>query len=302
MSEPHDVLIIGGGPAGLAAGLWLARYRRRVQVVDAGAPRNHPSWAVHGYPGLPDMPPEELRRRFREQALGAGAELASGRVTAVEGECDDFRVTIDAADTIKARRLLLAFGLRDELPTLPGLLEAYGTSVFHCPDCDGPSTVGADIAVYGHDNPAAALALYLLTWAGRVTLLTDGREPAFTSDAGQTLTAEGIAVREEKIARLDAPGGHLRRVELETGPGVAAEALFFHLGVIPGSDLGTRLGCRLDEHGHLAIDSSQETSVKGVYAAGDIAGPPFLASSAAASGVRAALSMHRSLLPARRRL
>ncbi len=299
MNRTYDVLVIGGGPAGLAAGLWLARYRRRVCVVDAGAPRNRPTWAVHGYPGLPDMPPAELRRRFREQALGAGAELTAGRVTAVEGERDDFHVTIDASSPATARRLLLAFGLRDALPALPGLVNAYGTSVFHCPDCDGPSTVGARIAVYGQDTPAAGLALYLLTWAEHVVLLTDGREPAYGQEATETLAAEHIEVRTDKIARLDAPAGHLRRIEMESGPEVEAEALFFHLGVIPGSDLAARLGCRLAEHGQLAVDSSQETSVRGVFAAGDLTGPPFLASSAAASGVRAALSLHRSLLPER---
>ena len=149
---------------------------------------------------------------------------------------------------------------------------------------------------------AAGLALYLLTWADSIALLTDGREPAFTPEAAQVLADEHIVVHGEKILRLDAPAGHLRRIELEGGAAVQAEALFFHLGVTPGSDIGARLGCRLDEHGHLAVDPSQETSVKGVFAAGDLTGPPFLASSAAASGVRAALSLHRSLLPDRWRL
>ena len=156
--------------------------------------------------------------------------------------------------------------------------------------------------MYGHDTPAAGLALYLLTWADSIALLTDGHQPAYTPEAAQVLADEHIVVHGEKILRLDAPAGHLRRIELAGGAAVQAEALFFHLGVTPGSDIGARLGCRLDEHGHLAVDASQETSVKGVFAAGDLTGPPFLASSAAASGVRAALSLHRSLLPDRWRL
>lgn len=245
------------------------------------------------------MPPDELRQRFRAQAAAAGAELAAGRVTSIEGQRDDFRVAIEASSTVSARRVLLAFGLRDMLPPIPGLEEAYGTSVFHCPDCDGPSTVGARIAVYGHDSSAAGLALYLLTWAKHVTLLTDGRETTCNAGTMHILEEEGIAVRREPIAGLDAPAGRLRRIDLENGEPEVVEALFFHLGVIPGSDLAARLGCAVDEHGHLLVQSSQETSVRGVFAAGDITGPPFLASSAAASGVRAALSVHRSLLPER---
>lgn len=297
-----DVVVVGGGPAGLAAGFWLARYRRRVRIVDVGHPRNRATWAVHGYPGLPDLPPDELRRRVRDQAVGAGAEFCQARVTGIVGSRDEFSIDTDCLEPFAARRVLLAFGLRDELPPLAGLDEAYGSSVFHCPDCDGPSMVGARVAVYGADRSAAALALYLLTWAGEITLLTDGREPAWDDVARKALEADGVRVRRERIAGLDAPAGRLAGIRLEGAQPQRAEALFFHLGVVPGSDLAARLGCTLDEHGHLAIDSAQETSVKGVFAAGDITGPPYLASSAAASGVRAALAVHRSLLPPERHI
>ncbi|HEX9106357.1 MAG TPA: FAD-dependent oxidoreductase, partial [Longimicrobiales bacterium] len=129
MSPGHyDVVVVGGGPAGLSAALWLARFRRRVHVVDGGHPRNRATWAVHGYPGLPDLPPDELRRRLRDQAIGAGAEVRGGRILAIGGTRDDFSLDVDDGSALRARRVLLAFGLRDELPPLPGLEEAYGTS------------------------------------------------------------------------------------------------------------------------------------------------------------------------------
>ena len=136
---PYDVIVVGGGPAGLSAGLWLARYRRRVRVIDANDPRNMPTWAVHGYLGLEDPAPTELRRIAREQAVHAGAEVEAGCVERIDGDKDDFRVTLSDGRVLSARRVLLCTGLKDIVPEIPGLDEFYGTSIWHCPDCDGPS-------------------------------------------------------------------------------------------------------------------------------------------------------------------
>ncbi|HET9983837.1 MAG TPA: NAD(P)/FAD-dependent oxidoreductase [Longimicrobiales bacterium] len=296
-----DVVVVGGGPAGLSAALWLARYRRRALVLDAGRPRNRVTWAVHGFPGLPDLPPDEIRARLREQAMAAGAEFASGTVRSVEGAQDAFTVRTDEGAIQHARRVLLAFGLRDLLPELPGLEEAFGQSAFHCPDCDGPSVVGAPVAVYGRDREAAALALYLLTWASSVQLLTDGAPNELRPEELDKLRANDIQLRTERVRRIVAAGGRLERIELDAPPAVTAEALFFHLGARPACDIAEVLGCDR-EGGQLTVDHAQETSIRGVFAAGDLAGPPYLAVSAAASGVRAALAIHRSLLPASRHL
>lgn len=296
-----DVVVVGGGPAGLSAALWLARYRRRVLVFDAGRPRNRATWAVHGFPGLPDLPPDELRARLREQAMAVGAEFSAGTVRAVDGSQDAFTIGTHEGATHRARRVLLAFGLRDVLPDVPGLEEAFGQSAFHCPDCDGPSVVGAPVAVYGRDQEAAALALYLLTWASRVELLSDGAPSELGPDHLERLRQNDVPVRSEKVRRIVAPGGRLERIELEAAPDVAAEALFFHLGARPACDIAEALGCERDG-GQPVVDHAQETSVRGVFAAGDLVGPPYLAVSAAASGVRAALAIHRSLVPPSRRI
>jgi thioredoxin reductase (NADPH) len=297
-AHEYDVAIVGGGPAGLAAAFWLARYRRRVCVLDAGGARNERTWAVHGYPGLPDLPPAELRRRLREQAEAAGAEVVAARVTRIEGRKGAFDVHASAAPALRARRVLLAYGVRDLLPAVPGLEEALGTAIYHCPDCDGPSMMGCRVAVIGWTRRAAKLALFLRTWAGRLELLAHGHPPELDRTTLDILARYHVALRPERIVRLVPAGGRTVSLHLENGDVLGVEGVFFHVGTVPGSDLGERMGCEQTEHGSLRTDDRLETTVRGVYAAGDIAGRPHLAISAAAQGVHAALAIHRSLLPA----
>ena len=295
-----DAIVVGGGPAGLSAALWLARYRRRTLVLDDDRPRNEAAWAVHGFPGVPDPTPEELRSSFRDQAETAGAVIRKCRVEEVSGSKGDFSVAAGPGDRPKARRVVLAYGRRDRVPTLPGLRDYYGTSVFHCPDCDGPSIAGCDVAVLGHDRPAAALALYLLTWASRATLVTNGMDPDLTPEALTALEDEGVAIRAEAVEGLSGEAAQLRAVRLAGSPSLEVQALFFHWGTDPSSTLAQRGGCVCDAGGDIEVDRrTMETSVPGIHAAGDIVGHPHLAITAAAQGVRAALAIHRSLLPDR---
>lgn len=295
------MVIAGGGMAGLSAALWLARYRRRVRVCDAGPARNEPAWAVHGYPGLPDPSPGELHDTLLEQALAAGAQHAADEIVAVRGAADDF--TLDTSSgPLHARRVVLAYGLRDYLPDLPGLRELYGTSVFHCPDCDGPSVTGRRVGVLGADRDAARLALYLLVWANDIVLLTRGERLRLPRGGRTVLADHGIDIVTDPVARAIGAEGRITRLELRDGATLPLDALFFHLGSEPRCDLAGQLGCRTDRAGYLRVDSGQQTSVRGVHAAGDITGHPHLAVVAAAEGVRAALSIHRSLLPGERKV
>jgi thioredoxin reductase len=297
MSAEYDAIVIGGGPAGLSAALWLGRYDRSVLVFDAGEPRNEPAWAVHGYPGLPDPSPLELRRRLVQQALGEGAEIRNAEVIAVGGEKGDFTVTPAHGESERARRIVLAYGLRDYLPGIAGIDELYGTSVFHCPDCDGPAVAGTRIGVIGWDRHGYNLALYLRHFSESVTLLTHGHATAAPEDARAALARSGIDIEERRVVRLVGHGGNLTQAELEAGDVVRLDALFFHLGSEPRCDLAEQLRCELDDDGYILVDRGQETSQPGVHAAGDVTGQPHLASIAAAEGVRAALAIHRSLLP-----
>lgn len=294
--QPWDTLVVGGGPAGLAGAFWLGRYRRRVLVLDHGVPRNRSAWAVHGFPGVPDTRPSDLRERIREQAEDSGAVIEERQVVRIRGAKDHFTAEDSQGDAIYARRILLAYGRDDRVPEVPGLQPLYGQSVFHCPDCDGPHVVDQRVGVLGHDRPAAALALFLLTWADRTILLTNGLDPKLDEDARDALERHDVSIDTRKVHELVGSDGRLHHARIGDDE-LPLDALFFHWGSHPASALGPGTGCACDAGGNLEVDSSLETTVPGVYAAGDIIGRPYLIISAAAAGVRAALSIHRSLLP-----
>jgi thioredoxin reductase len=304
MDEPteYDCIVIGGGPAGLAAALWLARYRVRTQVFDAGNPRNEPTWAVHGYLGLEDPAPMQLRRIGREQALRAGARFTEATVQSVSGEADRFVVQLADGSRHPCRRVLFTTGLRDIIPEIEGLQECYGSSIWHCADCDGPSVEGQRVGVIGWGQQIAAFCMQLLTWTPRLTLLTHGHAPDLPERARDALARFDIPVRSEAIRRIAGNSGRVRGVTFASGQTEPFDALFFHIAYGPGSALPALLGCEANEDGILRVDENFETTVAGAYAAGDIVHGSKLAISAAADGTRAAIGIFRSLIPAERRV
>lgn len=302
MEERYDAIVIGGGPAGLAAALWLARYRQRVRLFDSQEPRNAPTWAVHGYLGLDEVPPMELRRLGRRQALRAGAELEAATVQRVEGERDRFRVHLADGSAYAARRLLFATGLLDVIPEIPGLREFYGTSIWHCPDCDGPTATGLRVGVIGWGRQIAAFCMQMLTWTDRLTVLTHGHRPEMPAASREALRRHGIPVREEAIRRLEGRAGQVERAVLADGAALEFDVVFFHIAYGPACSLPAELGCEANEEGILAVDEDFQTTVPGVYAAGDITHGSKLAIRAAADGTRAAIGIYRSLLPEERRI
>jgi thioredoxin reductase len=298
----YDVIVIGGGPAGLSGALWLARYRRKVRVFDREDPRNAVTWAVHGYPGLDDLPPAELRKRVRNQAIDAGAEYEPACVTTIEGTVDDFRVTLEDGRVFGARRILVATGLRDIVPEIPGFDEFYGTSIWHCPDCDGPGITDRKVGVIGWGRGIVAYCMYMLTWSEQLTVLTHGHPPDLQENARDAMERWKLPIRTEVIDRLEGEDGQVRRVVFHGGESEEFDALFFHIASGPGSSFAAELGCQADEEGILEIDKEYQTTVEGVYAAGDIVPGSRLAIRAAAEGVRAAVGIHKSLIPEDRRI
>lgn len=293
----YDVIVIGGGPAGLAAALWLARYRRTVRLFDAQDPRNKETWAVHGYFGIDDPPPLELRRIGREQAVRAGAELEAAVVETVGGEKDDFRVTLADGRVFRSRRLLFATGLKDIKPEVPGFDDFYGSSIWHCPDCDGPSIQGQKVGILGWGTSIAKYALYFLTWTDQLTVLTHSHPKDMSPEALETLAEYDIPVNQKAITALEGRDGKLERVAFHDGTSEAFDALFFHVACGPGSTLPQDIGCATDDEGILEVDKDFETSVPGVYAAGDITPGTRLVTRAAYEGTRAAIGIHKSLIP-----
>jgi thioredoxin reductase len=293
----YEAIVIGGGPAGLSAGLWLARYRRKVIILDSGKPRNDPTWAVHGFPGIIDPPPHELRRVLIQQAKEAGAEWRGADVDRVTGEKNNFSVHLEDGSFLTARRVLLAYGRRDNLPDVPGTRELYGKSVYHCPDCDGPTVTGKRVAVFGWFHTTAIHALYLLTWAESVVMLTHGNKPNIKKKEREVLAKYNVAIRTERVLNLRSVNDCLIAAELEGADAVPIDYLFFNLGSPLATDIANQLGCKRDDEKNLVVDRAHQTSVPGIFAAGDIAGPPYLAVTAASQGVTAAIGMHRSMLP-----
>lgn len=292
----YDCIVIGAGPAGLSASLFLARYLRRTLTFHHNSPRNEYSHGVHGFLGHHGIRPSELLARGRDEVTSHGGLIIEACVTAVEAVSPEhFRVFIgDNKRVFEARRLLLATGLRDLTPDCPGFREFYGSSVFHCPDCDGYEVRDKRVAVLAHGDNAAGFTENILTWTRHVTLLTDQNE---ISDRAK-LNALDVAVRTERVVALegDTSTRQLQRVMFAEGDALECDALFFNLGTELATDFHETLSCRLDpECGLLWVDETQQTSIKGVYAAGDITPHSQLAVVAAAEGAMAAIHIQRSL-------
>jgi len=303
VEKPYDCIVIGAGPAGLSASLFLARYLHRTLTFHHNSPRNEYAHGVHGFLGHDGINPGELLARGRDEVTSYGGLIIEACVNSVEkvsAEC--FRVLAgdEGAEpqAFEARRLLLATGLRDLTPDCPGFREFYGWSVFHCPDCDGYEVKDKRVAVLAHGKNAAAFTTNLLTWTSNLTLLTDQHE--ISNQDRANLEALDVPIRTDAIAALegDKPNRQLQRVLFSAGEPLECDALFFNLGTELATNFHETLGCRLDpECGLVWVDDTRQTSVEGVYAAGDITPTSQLAVVAAAEGAMAAIHIHRSLIP-----
>jgi thioredoxin reductase (NADPH) len=302
-TEQYDVAVVGGGPAGLTAALWLARYLHKVVVVDSGDPRNWETRGINGFLSRPGIRPPELRALGREDCAKYGVEFVSGIVDQAINETGElFAICLRGGNTIEARRILLAIGIKDVWPSIPGLDKCYGDTVHVCPDCDGYETIDKKTVVIGTARKAVGMALALSTWTREIVICTNGEKPDMDEDLLGRLKALNVPVLEAPIQCVIAKESEITGLELEGGMLLDCERLFFAIGQYPADDLGAQLGCKRDALGRLVIDDRNHTSVLNVFAAGDIAPGPQLAIFAAASGAVAAIAIHASLLPESRRL
>ena len=293
----HDALVLGGGPAGLAAALWLARHRRRVAVLDGGEPRNRGTTHTHGYLGHDPIAPGELLARARAEVFAYPTAvllpcLATGARADGEG---GFHVDTDADEQLSARRLVLATGVVDELPGVAGIEEHYGESVFHCPTCDGYEARDRDVVVLGWGAQVAGTALELLDWARRVTVVTGGRRFEGDERHRQALARHRVAIKELEAAELLGARGDLRGLRLGDGTEVPCDLVFFSVAHHPRTERARDLGCRLTGEGCIEVDDDGHTSVPGVFAAGDVTPGLQLVQVAAAKGAVAGVTCALSL-------
>ena len=303
MQRVYDVAVIGGGPAGLTAAIWLARYLHSVVLIDSGDPRNWETRGVNGFLGLPAVRPAALRALGRDEARSYGVDLIDEIVTAARKVGDDeFSLELVAGESVCARRVLLAIGIRDIWPEIPGLEHTFGQNAHVCPDCDGYEARGKKVVVIGSGRRAVGMALSLTTWTRDIIICTNGEPAGFDlSEYCEKLDALNIPVLTERVLQVVCDGQKIHSLELRDGMHLDANKIFLAIGQFPADDAGTKLslqlGCERDDEGHVVIDEHRHTSVDNVFAAGDIIPGPQLAIAAAADGAIAALAIHKSLVP-----
>lgn len=294
----YDAIIVGGGPAGLNAALVLGRCRRRVLLIDEGKPRNRVSRGINGFLTRENIFPGELRGIARaELAAYPTIEIRDGLavddVVFLDG--GGFEAVLDNGRREQARKLLLATGVEDDLPDIPGFAELYGHGVFNCPYCDGWEERDRALAVYAPEDKGKTFALQMTVWSKDIVLCTDG-PASLTAEERARIERHGVVIREDRIARLEGDGSGLRFVHFANGEPLAREALFFITGAKPNCAIASKLGCELTEKGVVRTVGNEETNVPGLFVAGDASKRVQFAVVAAAEGALAAFEINSELV------
>ena len=287
-----DVAVVGGGAAGLSAALVLGRARRQVAVVDAGSPRNSPASHMQGFLSRDGMPPSELLTLGRDEVAGYGVELLADHVEAID---PGFAVHLASGLTVEARRILVATGVGDDLPDIPGVKERWGRDLLHCPYCHGWEVRDQPLGVLGTHPLAADHAQLIRQWSSDVVFFAH-TEDVPSAERAQ-LAARGIEVVEGEVNRLVVKSDELVGVELVGGRIVPRTAVFVRPGNSPHQDgLLPGLKCELDEDGFPVVDRTGRTSVHGVWAAGNAADPRAQVITSAGAGSAAAIAINADLI------
>ncbi|MCU1613308.1 MAG: thioredoxin reductase [Frankiales bacterium] len=304
MTTQYDVVVVGGGAAGLSGALTLARAGRAVLVVDAGEPRNAPAGHVHNYLGREGTPPAELYARGREEVAGYGGDTVPGRVTGVtRREGGGFDVRLDQSRSVGAGRLLVTTGLVDELPDVPGVAERWGLDVLHCPYCHGHEVRDQPIGILGTSASGVHGALLWRAWSPDVTLFLH-TAPALTEEQAEQLAARDIDVVAGRVAALEVSGDRLTGVRLADGTVVPRSAVVVTARVAARAELLSALGLESAElrmgdtvmGSAVPADPTGATAVPGVWVAGNVTDLRAQVITSAAAGVNAAAALNADLI------
>ncbi len=299
LSVSADVMIIGGGPAGMSAALVLGRARRDVIVIDEALPRNRVTGHSHGFLTQDGVEPAELRRAAREQiAAYPSVAFVQDRAVRAEGVDGRFEVTTGSGRTYRTRKLLFAVGMQDLPIELEGLQDVYGKSAFVCPYCDGWEMRDRPIAIIASSAHAMHLTRVVSGWTDDIALFVHGEGEALSDGDKELLRGKGVPVYESPIVRISSEAGQTRAIVLEDVTEVARTAIFFAPKLAPGSELPAVLGCAVTESGAMAVDEFGRSDVSGVFGAGDGASQKYQVAAAVAAGSMAAVMINSDLLEA----
>jgi thioredoxin reductase len=291
----YDVAVVGGSAAGLSAALVLGRARRRVAVIDSGSPRNAPAAHMQGFLSRDGLAPDELLALGRAEVEGYGVSfIADSAVEIVNDGVSGFRIVLAEHRSVIARRLLVATGLRDEIPDIPGLRARWARDVLHCPYCHGFEVRDRKLAVLGGSPAAVRYAQIVRQWSDDLAYIAPAG--SLTAAEREQLLARGIAIAEGAARRVVVERDRLCGVELEGGRTVACDALFVPPRFVPNSELLVGLGCDLDEDGWPIADADGLTSLPGVWVAGNVANPRAQVITAAGEGSAAAIAINAHLV------
>ncbi|MFI0408882.1 NAD(P)/FAD-dependent oxidoreductase [Actinomadura sp. 3N508] len=300
LRDEYDVVVAGGGAAGLNGALMLARVRRSVVVIDAGAPRNAPAEGVHGLLARDGISPAELLERGRAEVRRYGGQVVQGEITAAAGDSGGFTVTLAGGATVRARRLLVTTGVVDELPDVPGLRERWGRDVVHCPYCHGWEVRDQAIGVLATGPMAVHQALLFRQLSDDVVLFSHTMPPPSGEDAAG-LAARGVRVIDGEVASLVITEDRIAGVRLADGTTIARQAMAVASRMTARAAFLDGLGLRPAEHPagvgeHIPADAAGRTSVPGVWAAGNVTDPMAQVGASAAAGAAAAAQINADLI------
>ncbi len=299
----YDVVVVGGGAAGLSGALMLGRSRRSVLVIDAGEPRNAPAAAVHGFLSRDGIRPAELLEKGRAEIRGYGAQIQTGRVVSVKRVEGGFTVALDDVGSVNARRLLVATGLVDELPDVPGVRERWGRDVLHCPYCHGWEVRDQQIGILASGPMAVHQALLFRQLSADVVLFRH-TSPGLTEEQTEQLAARGITVVEGEVASLEVQDDRLTGVRMRSGEFVPRQAVVVAPRFLARAEVLSALGLETAEReisGHVLgsyvpADATGATTVPGVWVAGNVADPFGQVLGAANAGAMAGAHINADLV------
>lgn len=295
MNQLLDVLIIGGGPAGLNAALVLGRARKNVVVIDDETPRNWVTRETHGFVTRDGASPREFRKAAKEQiAAYPSVQFASDTATAITGSDGDFVVKTTQGASYHTKKILFAVGKKDLPLDINGLTEVYGKSAFVCPYCDGWELRDQSLVIIVSGDKALHMAKVISGWTERYTICTNGSD-SLTDEQREELKQHHVTVFDAPIQSINSEEGMVQQVVLNDGTAIPCTGVFFQPKLFTGSELPRAIGCEITESGTVIVDASGKTSVSGVYSAGDAASEMYQAITAASLGALSAVSINNEL-------